>query len=95
MKPGDLLVFYTDGIVEAEGRDDQGHPRGEYGVDRLLDVARSHQGERAKAVVEAIFKSVEEFTHGAPPEDDRTVMVVSHPVYDPASTQTLVLPRLR
>lgn len=95
MKPGDLLVFYTDGIIEAQGRGEDGLPRGEFGINRLLDVARAHQGERAKAVVEAIFRSVEEFTGGADPEDDRTVMVVSHPVYDFSNTQTLVLPKLR
>ena len=37
MKPGDMLVFYTDGICEARGRAETGRLSGEYGVDRLLE----------------------------------------------------------
>ncbi|HEX6904921.1 MAG TPA: PP2C family protein-serine/threonine phosphatase [Thermoanaerobaculia bacterium] len=92
MKPGDMLVFYTDGICEAQGRDEGGRSLGEYGTDRLLEVAREHQGETAREVVEAIFASVEAFTRGAAPDDDRTVMVVSHPVFDSSVTQAFPRP---
>jgi len=95
MKPGDLLVFYTDGICETLGRDADGQQLGEYGTERMLEVARSHQGESAREVVEAIFKSVEEFSQGALPDDDRTVMVVSHPIFDLSKTQAFPLPRRR
>lgn len=95
MKPGDMLVFYTDGICETLGRDSEGRSLGEYGVDRLLEVARSHQGESAREVVEAIFRSVEDFSQRAPADDDRTVMVVSHPVFDLTKTQAFPLPRRR
>jgi sigma-B regulation protein RsbU (phosphoserine phosphatase) len=94
MKPGDLLVFYTDGICETLGRGGAGMPLGEYGVDRLLEVARAHQGESARDVVDAIFRSVEAFSQGAPQEDDRTVMVVSHPVFDSSVTQAFPRPVL-
>jgi serine phosphatase RsbU (regulator of sigma subunit) len=92
MKPGDLLVFYTDGIVEATGRPADapatppGTPREEYGCERLLAVARENRARPARAVVDAIFASVEEFTGGAPPEDDRTVMVVTYPVGEKVTT---------
>jgi len=81
MKPGDLLVFYTDGICEALGRGEghAGEAEEEYGVERMLRVARELQGRSAQEVADAIFASVEAFTGGAPPEDDRTVMVVSYP----------------
>jgi phosphoserine phosphatase RsbU/P len=85
MKPGDLLVFYTDGIVEATGRA-AGAPREEYGCERLLAVARENRARSARAVVDAIFASVEEFTGDAPPEDDRTVMVVTYPVGEKVTT---------
>jgi sigma-B regulation protein RsbU (phosphoserine phosphatase) len=91
MKPGDMLVFYTDGICETLGRDEHGRSLGEYGIERLLEVAREHQGETAREVVDAIFASVESFSRNAPPDDDRTVMVVSHPVID--STVTQAFPR--
>jgi serine phosphatase RsbU (regulator of sigma subunit) len=94
MKPGDMLVFYTDGIVETQGRDEMGRPLGEYGVERLLEVAQAHRGETAQEVVEAVFRSVEDFSRSAPPDDDRTVMVVSHPVFDPSVTQAFPRPAL-
>ena len=92
MKPGDMLVFYTDGIIETQGRDGNGRPLGEYGIERLLEVAREHQGEAAREVVEAVFASVESFGSRFPQEDDRTVMVVSHPVIDTTVTQAFPRP---
>ena len=92
MKPGDMLVFYTDGIIETQGRDEQGRNLGEYGIERLLEVARERQGETAREVVEAIFASVESFGGNCQQEDDRTVMVVSHPVIDTTVTQAFPRP---
>jgi hypothetical protein len=77
MKPGDLLVFYTDGICEASRADVEDGE--EYGIDRLLAVAREHLGKPARTVVDAIFASVEAFTGGAAQQDDRTVVVVTYP----------------
>jgi Stage II sporulation protein E (SpoIIE) len=94
MKPGDMLVFYTDGIIETQGRDENGRPLGEYGMERLLEVAREHQGETAREVVEAIFAGVESFGGNCQQEDDRTVMVVSHPVIDTTVTQAFPRPGL-
>jgi sigma-B regulation protein RsbU (phosphoserine phosphatase) len=92
MKPGDMLVFYTDGIIETQGRDEQGRTLGEYGIERLLEVAREHRGETAREVVDAIFTSVESFGGNCQQEDDRTVMVVSHPVIDTTVTQAFPRP---
>lgn len=94
MKPGDMLVFYTDGICETQGRDEDGRLLGEFGMERLIEVAREHQGETAREVVDAIFASVESFSREAPPDDDRTVMVVSHPVIDTSVTQAFPRPVL-
>jgi stage II sporulation SpoE-like protein len=92
MKPGDMLVFYTDGIVETYGRDEDGRSLGEYGIERLLEVAREHQGETAREVVEAIFASVDSFSRSCPADDDRTVMVVSQPIIDAGVTQAFPRP---
>ena len=75
MRPGDLLVLFTDGIVEAKK---QGGAE-EFGVQRLLEVARQAQGRRPADVVTAIFDRLEEWTGGEDPDDDRTVLVVSYP----------------
>ena len=106
MKPGDMLVFYTDGIVETHGGSQREAPREtppplshpaaapleEYGVDRLLAVARRHQGQPSQAVVEAIFADVEEWSLGAPADDDRTVVVVTSPAADQSITAAFPRP---
>ncbi len=96
MKPGDMLVFYTDGICETLGRDERtepGAPPEEYGVERLLKVAREHLGRSSQEVADAIFASVEEFSGEAPADDDRTVMVVTYPITDKVGSRTQAFPR--
>ena len=78
MKPGDTLVFYTDGIVEARGRGADGKME-EYGVARLLRVAADQRARSAEQIVDAVFQSVLDFTGEASQEDDRTVLVVRYP----------------
>jgi sigma-B regulation protein RsbU (phosphoserine phosphatase) len=96
MKPGDMLVFYTDGICETLGRDERTDPDGqpeEYGVERLLKVAREHLGRSSQEVADAIFASVEAFSGEAPADDDRTVMVVTYPITDKSGSRTQAFPR--
>jgi sigma-B regulation protein RsbU (phosphoserine phosphatase) len=93
MKPGDMMVFYTDGICETRGRDKETEPLEEYGTDRLLRVARDAQGRSAQEIVEAIFASVEAFSGEAPPDDDRTLMVVTFPTDGKDLTTTKAFPR--
>ena len=75
LEPGDLLVMFTDGIVEARK---QGSAE-EFGNQRLLEAARELAGRKPAEVVAGIFAKVEEWTGGAPAEDDRTMLVVSYP----------------
>ncbi len=91
MKPGDMLVFYTDGIVEALGKGD-GADREEYGLRRLIQVASAQRGKPAQEVVEGVFQDVERFSEGEPAQDDRTVMVVCQPA---TGTPTMAFPRPR
>ncbi len=83
LRPGDMVVAYTDGVVEAtppgaSGRDD------EFGARRVLEVMRENSGRRASEIVAAIFSRLEEWTQGEPAGDDRTVLVVMYP--GPSST---------
>ena len=67
---GDLVVAYTDGVVEAE------NPSGEmWGVEGLLRAAAENRARCADDIVQAIFKSMDEFTHGRQ-TDDATVVVL-------------------
>lgn len=68
----DLLVFYTDGVVEAH--DSAGEL---FGFDRLLALIEAQPpGASAQAIREAIVGAVNEFSAGTPAHDDITLMVV-------------------
>jgi serine phosphatase RsbU (regulator of sigma subunit) len=69
--PGDLLLLYTDGIVEAVDPDGE-----EYGLDRLKQVCRRHHGSAPAAVAEALDRDLLAFVRGTPFPDDRTVVLV-------------------
>ena len=69
--PGDLLVLYTDGLVEACGSDGE-----EYGLARLQEACRRHRGERdLMAIADALENELEEFVRRAPFADDRTIVL--------------------
>ncbi|HEY4379904.1 MAG TPA: SpoIIE family protein phosphatase [Acidobacteriaceae bacterium] len=72
-KPGDVLVFFSDGIVDAE------NAQGEmFGPDRLADVLREHPSActSAQATVDAILAAVGEFQAGTAHFDDETLVVL-------------------
>ncbi len=71
-KAGDLLVFYTDGLVEAHNSHRQ-----EYGVARLQRaVARAADSRTAREVRDAILGDLANFKGDQEQADDLTVVVV-------------------
>jgi len=73
LEKGDVIFFYTDGLVEAHTPLPQ---RVEYGESRILDFLLKHRHLRAPALIEAAFEQVKEFTSGAHQHDDLTLVVV-------------------
>jgi hypothetical protein len=71
MDEGNVLLLYTDGITEAMNPD-----LDEYGVDRLKEVFQKCVHLSADEIVNAIRKSVYEFTEGSPQSDDLTILVL-------------------
>ena len=71
LRPGDMLVLFTDGVSEAMSRDME-----EFGEERLEAVVRAHSGVTAQAVTVAIHHHVQEFTRGTAQSDDITMMIV-------------------
>lgn len=70
LKPGDVVVAYTDGVIEAT------NPAGEeWGVEGLRRAASVNASRRADEIVRAIFASLDEFSR-APQNDDATVTVL-------------------
>lgn len=73
MQNGDIMVFYTDGVTDAE------NPHGDfYGEPRLMEVVASCGGMSAKAVLDRIVTDVKRFCDGVPAFDDITIVVVSY-----------------
>jgi sigma-B regulation protein RsbU (phosphoserine phosphatase) len=71
LRPGDLLVFYTDGVTEAENEDG-----GMFGEERLSAVIEAAAGRPAGEVAGAIRDAVTTFAGDAPQFDDITIVVL-------------------
>ena len=71
MNPGDLLVFYTDGVTEAINPDEQ-----EFGVPRLRQVLSALADATAQEILEGVVNAVDAFAQDAPPFDDLTLVIV-------------------
>jgi sigma-B regulation protein RsbU (phosphoserine phosphatase) len=69
MAPGDILVFFTDGIQEA--LNDAGE---EFGTARLVETVRAHRHLPASSLLKAIATTVQRFSNGAQ-KDDQTLIV--------------------
>ncbi len=70
LEPGDLLVLYTDGIVEAANPEDE-----EYGIERLAELCRRHRLAACAEIAAALEADLEAFVRGVPFADDRTLVM--------------------
>jgi sigma-B regulation protein RsbU (phosphoserine phosphatase) len=68
---GDLVTFFTDGVVEAES---PGRVR--FGVSRALEVIRSEREKSPAEIIDALHKHILGFSRKMPQADDITVVVV-------------------
>ncbi|HAM72696.1 MAG TPA: hypothetical protein DCM86_13730 [Verrucomicrobiales bacterium] len=71
MDPGDLMVLLTDGIEEAANQDEE-----LFGIDRLLDVIRTHQSEPPVEIVKRLHEAVTAFAGKGPQLDDVTAILI-------------------
>jgi sigma-B regulation protein RsbU (phosphoserine phosphatase) len=69
--PGDVFVFYSDGVTDAQNREGE-----MFGASRLEKIVQGTCHRSADDVVTAIFAAVAEFTAGENPYDDQTVVVL-------------------
>jgi sigma-B regulation protein RsbU (phosphoserine phosphatase) len=70
---GEYLVVFSDGISEATNVGGE-----EFGEGRIIDAIRQVLGREPQAVLDHLFKTVRDFSKGAPQGDDITGMVVTY-----------------
>lgn len=71
LKPGDVVVMYTDGVTEAMNPKDE-----EFDEFRLEAVVREHLDQPASQIIEHVAQAVREFAGSHPQSDDITMFVV-------------------
>jgi serine phosphatase RsbU (regulator of sigma subunit) len=71
VRPGDILVFYTDGVTEARS------PAGElFGEERLLATIQANAQASPQQLQEVLLAAINEFMAGQPLADDLTFFIV-------------------
>ncbi len=73
VEPQDVLLLYTDGIVEATAGED---PTNMYGDDRLKDCLRKNASRSAEEILNAVDEDLRMFTSSDTFEDDVSVSVI-------------------
>jgi serine phosphatase RsbU (regulator of sigma subunit) len=78
--PGDVMVIYTDGIVEARNAAQE-----EYGEQRLLEMLEKPFARRRRHQ-RHILADLADFSAGQPMHDDQTLLVVKFKASQPGLT---------
>jgi sigma-B regulation protein RsbU (phosphoserine phosphatase) len=70
-KPGDMFIFFSDGILDAQNK--VGQSFGRTGIERAIATCGD---QSAECVVASIFKAAQEHASGVDPFDDETVVAI-------------------
>lgn len=84
LKPGDSLVFLSDGLIEAINTAEE-----PFGYDSVKRVLAGVEGEGAVAIRDRLLAAVAGHTQGLPVGDDQTLMVMRWGGPLPSSTPSL------
>jgi len=71
LNPGDLMMVYSDGIVEAIDNNDQ-----EFGEEKLLKIAEKNAGASAQELSDIIYETVNNHARNCPQMDDMTLVLI-------------------
>ncbi|MBI3539721.1 MAG: SpoIIE family protein phosphatase [Candidatus Eisenbacteria bacterium] len=71
LRPGDVLVLYTDGVSESES------PSGEhFGQRRIEQVVSAHRDRNAREIMDTLIAAVRDWAGERGPSDDLTLVVL-------------------
>lgn len=73
LEPGDVLLFMTDGVLEAVNRDGE-----QFGVARVEQALQGVQARDANECIQALVDAVHRFASGVEPFDDLTCLALMH-----------------
>jgi len=71
LRPGDVVVLYTDGVTEAMNENDE-----EYGVERLTTCVEAEKTRNSKEIIDALVRDITKFAGARAQHDDITIMVL-------------------
>lgn len=70
-KPNDILILYTDGIIEAKNKLGE-----EFGYERLCLIIEENAGESPKIIKEKVIEKLFAFTSSEGLDDDYTLLII-------------------
>lgn len=70
LNPGDLVITYTDGVVDSVNR--QGE---DFGEERLVDLILAERRRTPEQIVDRLFETIRAWSEGSPQHDDITVVI--------------------
>jgi sigma-B regulation protein RsbU (phosphoserine phosphatase) len=71
LDPGDLLLLYTDGVVEAADPEQD-----QFGDERLSELLAGSDGATPAELIDSVLEAVEGHTDGQPQRDDVTLVAL-------------------
>ena len=71
LKPGDAVLFYTDGVTEASNAENE-----LFGETRLAELGANLAGSSAEAFCDELMKAVHDFAGNEPQSDDITAVIL-------------------
>jgi len=71
LRPGDLAVFYTDGVTEAENPEAE-----QFGLERFHQLVLEHRDASPGELLDVIYDRVHQFSGGTAQYDDITVLIL-------------------
>jgi phosphoserine phosphatase RsbU/P len=71
MKKGDIMLLYTDGIVEASNDKSE-----MYGEEKLMQALKSHAGRSPREICQLIIEEVQIYSSITEYSDDKTLVVI-------------------